>query len=243
MSMVAGVGSDAVLAQTLSLRQSVPHITTSGSASADVVPDEAIIQLGIMTESATAPVASAGTAKAATAVIAEIKAQGIPDRDIRTTSVNLTTLYDDDHDQAGRVTKHTLRGYQSSESLSILIRDVTKAGRLAQSLIDKGANEFGGISFYYSKEREKRRELQADAMRDALAEAQSYTGAIGLKLGRVIQIGVDPDGDNGSAADMPSRRMPASLGKTISTVAIPIEPGVQTISASITVTWEIENGS
>ncbi len=234
-------GMSMACAQTppgVSLKNSVPHITTSGTASADVIPDEALMSLGVMAERPTAQAASADMASAASDVIAEAKANGIDPKDIKTATVTLTMVYDDEHDASGRLTKHAMRGYQASETLSIRVRDVKKAGGLARSLVEKGANQFHSLSFDYAGEAVKRRELQADAMRDALAEAQSYTNAIGLRLGRVIQIGDDPATIH-SYADLPSRRAP-SFGKSVSSVPIPIEPGVETISATISVTWELD---
>jgi uncharacterized protein YggE len=239
---ILALGIPVASAQTLpgvSLKNSVPHITASGTASADVVPDEALISLGVMVERPTAQAASAEMATAASDVVAEAKASGIDPKDIKTASANLTMVYDDERDPSGRLTKHVMRGYQASEDLAIRVRDVKKAGGLARSLVEKGANLFHSISFDYSKEAVKRRELQADAMRDALAEAQSYTNAIGLKLGRVIQIGNDPS-TTANYADLPSRPMPRVSGKSVSSVPIPVEPGVETISAAITVTWELE---
>ncbi len=234
-------GPSNLCAQTLSLKQSVPHITTSGHASADVVPDEAIISLGVKSENASASIASDEMARTASALVAELKAQSVEPKDIKTTGTQLTVVYDDERDQVGRLTRHSPHGYEAKESFDIRVRDATKAGKLAQAMIQKGANIFTGIRFIYSKEREKQRELQSAAMRDALVEAQSFTDPLGLKLGRVIQIGEDPGSGSGNEADLPSRRSPPAVaGKTVSTMAIPVEPGVETIAASISVTWELE---
>ena len=57
------------------LRDSVPHITTVGGASAEVVPDQADIRLGISNERPTADAAASPTAApAAAGGAAEIRA-------------------------------------------------------------------------------------------------------------------------------------------------------------------------
>ena len=95
----------------LSLKNSVPSITTNGVASTEVVPDIATILLGVDTGMPNAADAVHDDARAAQAIVGEIKAQGIEEKDIRTLSVTLSPDYDEVSDANGRVTKRTLRGY------------------------------------------------------------------------------------------------------------------------------------
>lgn len=234
------------MADTVTLVQSVPHITTTGVASATVVPDQADIYLGVDNERPTIAEASDATARAAGAVIDALKAQGVDAKDIRT-SFTLTAVYDEERDAKGQLLKRSLRGYQANEAVTVRMHDVAKVGPLARTLIDSGANAFRGFAFSYSKERSKRRELEAEATRDALAEARIYTDAIGVKLGRPLQIGNDSQGDG--AADLPSRRAPPVFEpadgnvQKAAPVMIPTEPGTQVIVASITVVWEIKGSA
>ncbi len=223
------------LADPAALRDSVPHITTAGQASAEVVPDQADIRLGINNELPTAEAAAAATAKQANEVVAAIKARGIDAKDIKT-SFSLDAQYDSTVDAQTHLTRRTFRGYAADETVTVRVHDLSKAGSLARELIDKGANGFRGIDYSYSKEQELRRRLDGDAIKDALAAARTYTDAIDVKLGRVLQIG--DESNNAGAADLPSRRAPP-LG-VIVRVAIPTEPGVETINESVTVIWEIE---
>lgn len=218
-------------ADPVTLKDMVPHITTTGSASADVVPDLADLKLGVRNERPTASEAAAVTAKAASDVIADVKAHGIDSKDIKTT-FDISAQYDVKTDGHGTITERTLRGYSADEGIIVRVRDVSKAGALARELIEKGVNAFEGIDFSYSKEKEKRRDLDAAAIRDALTEAKIYTDAIGLELGRVLQIGDETMA--GGEADLPSRRMPPGYS-----VAIPTEPGVQKLREAVTVIWEI----
>ena len=220
------------------LKEAVPHITTTGFARAEIVPDQADIFLGVSSEDASAAGATEETAKAATTIIAEIKARGLDARDVKTTAFDLVSLFDEEHDPQGRVTKRTPRGFKARETLSLRVRDVTKAGGIARALIDKGANEFSGITFSSSKALLKQKDLEADAMRDALAEAKIYTDAVGLKLGRPLVIGEDGGEPNGGIADLPGRRSPPTADGQAA-IVIPIEPGVQVLSATIKVVWEI----
>ena len=151
------------------LKDTVPTITTNGEASAEVVPDIATIAFGIDTERPKAADAARENARAVLAIVNEIKAQGIDAKDIKTISVTLAPVYDEERDASGYVTKRTLRGYSASNSLNVRIKDIGKAGALASQMLDKGANRFDGISYDYSQKAEKYNELRAEAVRDALS--------------------------------------------------------------------------
>jgi uncharacterized protein len=221
--------------QCVSLKDSVPIITTTGTASAEVVPDIATISLGVETERPTAADAARETARAAQAIVSEIKAQGVEAKDIKTLSVTLAPVYDEVRDSTGRFTKRTLRGYIANNSLAVRIKDIQKAGALASQLIEKGANNFYDIAFDYSQKEAKYDALRTDAVRDAERKADSYASGLGLKLGRVIEIATEP------REVVPVRMQAKALAspEPQSAAAIPIEPGVETLRADVRVTWEL----
>ncbi len=224
----------------LSLKDQLPHITTTGTAHADVVPDLAIISFAVVTERPTANAAASDNAVAAQAVVAEVKAQGIEPKDIRTASVTLSPVYDEARDANGRLIKRMLRAYSARNGLEVRIRALDKAGALARQLIEKGANNFGGISFEIEHPETKLKALQTEATRDALAQAESYVSALSLKLGRVIEI-APPGGETryaGPRAKFATAMAPPPPEAAAAT-AIPLEPGIQTLETSVTVTWEL----
>jgi hypothetical protein len=219
--------------QLLSLRDSVPSITTNGVASADAVPDIATISLGLDTERPNAANAARDNARAAQAIVGEIKAQGIEAKDIKTLSVTLAPVYDEVTDANGR-TKRTLRGYVAHNSLSVRVREIEKTGALAGQLMDKGANSFEGIEFDYSQKEAKYDALRGDAVRDALRNANSYVNGLGLKLGRVLEIATQPPEPVAPGIAGMSPR-----GAARAAAAVPVEPGVETLRTEVQVTWEL----
>jgi uncharacterized protein YggE len=212
----------------------VPSITTTGVASADVIPNIAIVLLGVETERPNAADAANENAKATQAVVNDIKSQGIDARDVRTLGVTLVPVYDETTDPNGRVIKRTLRGYRARNELSVKVRQIDKAGALARQWIEKGANSFGGVEFDYEQKEGKYDALRVDAVRDALRKATSFTTGLGVRLGRVIQIGVPgPYPPPLAAVPMASRAAKSEAA------AIPIEPGVQTLRVEVEVSWEL----
>lgn len=228
------IGTHGAEAQDVSLKNSVPSIATSGVASAEVVPDIATISLGVETERPNAADAARDNARAAQAIIGEIKAQGIEARDVKTLSVTLSPVYDEIRDANGRLTKRTLRGYIARNGLNVRVKDIAKAGTLARQLIDKGANNFEGIEFDYTEKEQKYDVLRGDAVRDALRKANSYADGLGLKLGRVLEIATQQPY---SATAMAPKMMAAAPREAAA--VIPIEPGVLTLHIEVQVTWEL----
>jgi uncharacterized protein YggE len=218
----------------LPLTGPVPSITTIGEASVDVVPNIAIISLGVETERPSAADAASENAKAAQAMVNDVKAQGIDARDVRTLGVTLVPVYDETTDPNGRVIKRTLRGYRARNELSVKVRQIDKAGALARQWIEKGANSFGGVEFDYEQKEAKYDALRVDAVRDALRKATSYTTGLGVRLGRVIHIASpSPYPRPAAAAPMASRAVATEAA------AIPIEPGVRTLRVEVEVSWEL----
>lgn len=216
------------------LKDSVPVITTHGEATAEVVPDIAILSLGVDTERPKAADAAHETARAAQAIVAGIKAQGIDAKDIKTISVTLVPVYDEVRDPSGKVTKRSLRGYKASNSFSVRLTDVAKAGALAQQLLDKGANRFDAITYDYSRKEEKYDALRAQAIEEALRKANGYVNALNIRLGRVLQITSLP---NDQA--VPVEMLRAAAAAPQEALAIPIEPGVETLRTEVRVIWEL----
>jgi uncharacterized protein YggE len=239
VALAAAMQPGAALAkQALSLKESVPAVTTTGEASAEVVPDIAIISLAVVTERPKAADAARENASAAQAIVNEIKAQGIEAKDIKTASVTLAPIYDETRDANGTVSKRTLRGFAANNSLIVRIKDVAKAGALASQLMDKGANRFDGITYDYSQRNEKYTALRGEAASDAKQKAESYVSALGKKLGRVLEV----------AARRNEAPIPMGMAPRLRTagpsqdaaIAVPIEPGVETLRTEVEVTFEIE---
>jgi uncharacterized protein len=222
----------AAAAQT-TLIDSVPHITVIGHAHTEVAPDYAVLSLAVVTERPKAIAAAAANAAAAQALIDEVKAQGIDAKDVQTSEVSLNPVYDTIADAEGRGTTQKLRGYQARNGLTIRVRALAKAGALAASLIDKGANELQGLSFGSSHEDELNARLNDAAMRDALRAAQAYLPAAGVSLGRVLEIA--PNDEGGYRPRVFAAAAPAFARDA----AVPIAPGTLSYDSQVRVTWEL----
>jgi uncharacterized protein YggE len=197
-----------------------PAIKVEGQASAEVTPDLARLSLGVVADRPSASAAASEVGKAAQAMVEQIKAEGIDDKDVVTTSVTLMPVYPDaapGHPSAVRAVG--ARGGRPP-----------RAGAVAAHLVDKGANTIEGIAYASSQEPAVLDRLRGEAMRDARRQAEIYVEALGLKLGRVLEI--VPEG--GRFVVQGGVRMAAGA-----TAPIPVEPGALPVRASVSVRWEI----
>lgn len=207
----------------------VPTITVEGRASLAVVPDTAVVSLGVITNRAKAADAMADNTQATKVLLDQVKAAGIGDQDVSTTAVDLTPTY--------RPSDNQVTGYQASNMLEISIRPTANAGALVSRLADKGANAIEGIAFVVSPDPKREDALRVAAMQDARHKAEVYVEALGLRLGRLLSITPQDTGVGAPRAF----RTAAGRGAPM---AVPLAAGRQDQETQVSVTFEIlEEGS
>lgn len=215
----------------------IPHITIVGTAEAEIPPDLATIMLGVTTEKPSAGAAAAETARKAQAVIDAAKAAGIAPADIATQSVTLAQTFDDIRDKDGHYTGRKPRGFVADNTIAIRVRDLAKAGPLAETLIDKGANRFDGIAFSVEKPQPILDRLVGEAVKNARDQARIAAQAAGAGLGRVLLV-ERPDQPNGPSPVFGTARLAAA--KAPAPAAMPVEAGTTIYRTEMAVTWALD---
>ena len=199
-------------------------ITVTGVGHVDAVPDEAELSLGITTNGQTAREALSANSAGMQRLIAALKAAGVAQRDIKTQNVSVGPHYDGGVDKTD--------GYTATNSVSVRIPQIDRAGAVLQAASNAGANQVYGPALT----REDREGLEQKALENAVANARkradTLAKAAGVDVGRVTAIveGVERGGfyEGGRVA------MDAA------TAEVPIEKGTEEIAASVTVTFAIE---
>jgi uncharacterized protein YggE len=204
-------------------------MTVSGEGEVKGVPDEAILSAGVVSQAATANEALAANRSAMSDVFATLKRQGIPDRSIQTSEFNVQPQYAPERQDN---TPPRVVGYRVSNSVSVTIDDLSKLGAAIDALVASGANSMGGISFTIRDPKPLLRQAREAAVKDAMDRAAVYAKAAGLTLGHIVQI------DEGAA------QTPRPVFRAMAVDAVmaptPIAAGEQTVSAEVTVTFEIK---
>ena len=214
-----------------------PRITVGGSATIEVPPDLATITLGVANHKATAKAAADATASAAQTIVDEAKAEGVGGADIATQALTLAQTFEDQQDAHGHYIGRKPTGFDASNIIAIRIRDLAKAGTLAQGLIDKGANSFDGIAFSVEHPQPILDKLAGEAVASAKRQAEIMAQAAGVKLGRVLVI------ERATAAPVRPRAYapPMAMARVAAAPApMPVEAGSEGLTANVTVSWAID---
>ncbi len=209
-------------------------ITVSGEGRAAGEPDVAIINLGVEARRPTAVDAMAAVNAAAASVLDALKGAGVAREDIQTDRISVTAQYDYRSQQRGEQPR--LTGYLAANSVSAKVREIDRAGPVIDAAIGAGANNLDGISFAFDDPAPLLNEARRSAVEDALAKAELYANAAGVKAGRVVEI------SDVAAARAPGTRIAAMRAEADASgfAPTPVEPGELSLTAQVIVTMEIE---
>jgi len=206
----------------------VPTLTVTASGEVSAVPDTALVTAGIVSEARTTAAALAGADKAAAALLAEATAAGIAKADVATADFSVAPVWSTrtgSGDGPARIT-----GYSVSNTFTLRIRRLADLGPLLERVVAGGSNTVSGISFEVSDAGKRRDEARVAAVAAARARAELLAAAADQRLVRVLSI-------SEGAAERPMPRVFAKAA--MSAGAVPIEAGTQTISADVTMTFEL----
>ncbi len=205
------------------------HVTGSGSVVTE--PDIATLNLGVSVEKDTVAEAREAAAAAMTAVIASLKANDIPENDIRTERFSIYPQYD--YIENRRV----LRGYSVNNTVSAKVREL---GNLSDVIDD--AAEAGGdivvvnsIQFMIEDATALQAQARSLAVKDAEAKAQTLAEASGVKLGKPVTIT-----ETSARGDPPiAYAERAAFAEDAAFSSTPIEAGELTLIVDVTIVYEL----
>lgn len=123
--------------------------------------------------------------------------------------------------------------WYASNTISITLRDVTKASGLSDILNNSGATNVYGPNFTTGVDNSVAdADLLAKAVADAKSKAQTIAKAGGQTIGKMINVQED-----GISNIYPMMMSAKGAGDTVST---PVQPGSTTLSKTVTVVFELK---
>lgn len=191
-------------------------------------PDQATISLGVTTEAPTAAEAMRLNAVKMNQVIAALKKGGIADRDIQTSGLSLNPQYVYVENQAPR-----LSGYQASNTVTVVVRDLGKLGQAVDATVNAGATNVGGISFGLQDASAAEDAARLEAAKALQARAELYARAMGYRVARLVTF--SEGGGYSAPPPMPVYAM-ARMDKAEST---PVEAGELKVRIDVSATFEL----
>jgi len=212
----------------------VRTITVVGTGKASGAPDVAHFTVGVEALGPSLQEVVDDNKTKMAALLAALKAQGIAEKDIRTTNYNVYVespqppqpMVEGGKAGTGPVTYHV------NNQVDVTVRDVAKLGDLLDKAVLAGANNVYGVSFSVDDPTKLQGLARANAIADAKARAQDLAGLTGVTLGDVISVS-EVIGSTGPlfAAGGVARDMAAS---------VPVQTGELEISMNVQVTYAIK---
>jgi uncharacterized protein YggE len=163
-------------------------LTVHASSTTRATPDLAIVMLGVSARGGTAQAAQEAQSTRMSAVLAAARAASVEERDVQTVGFSLDPIYAYPRNAAPRIT-----GYESRNTVSIRVRDLSRVSRLIDATVAEGANELQGIEFTFRNEEGSRDAARAEALETARTRAQAYAQSAGMRVARVLSI-TEPGG-------------------------------------------------
>lgn len=160
------------------------QISVSGQGTVNVKPDVARTSLGVRSSAPTVAEAMAKNRASMVQVLAALRAQGLDDRDIRTTQFSLN--YDPPQPrEKGEVVEGK---YWVDNMVLVTIRDLEKVDRVLQKATEAGADQIWGLHFAVAQPDSAAVEARKLAAAQARATAEQLAALHGARLGPVISI-------------------------------------------------------
>lgn len=215
-----------------------PETTLNINAEAKInkAPDIAYITAGVTEERSTAADAMAAQAAAMNGVFAALEKAGVAKKDMQTSGLSLYPRYDyiEVKNKDGSVRgEQRLAGYVASNNLTVRVRNLEKLGGMIDSLVKSGGNTFSGVTFGLDNDKDIKNEARAQAMKEAIAKAELYASAAGLKVARIVTI------SEGYEYSPQPVMMAARAEMAMDAAPTPIAGGEVGVTASVSVMFEL----
>lgn len=202
-------------------------ITVTGEAKTQLKNQVAIFSAGVSEVSDNKDKAISEVNQKVEKIIEAVKAFGIPAEDIKTQNLSVYQQ-EETYSEEGRQ-KSRLGQWRVNNTIEVKLKEIEKAGELADLLTQSGANNVYGPSFSIEETTAEENALLGEAIKNAQTKAETIAKAGKRRLGKILNV------TEGNQTSFYPLRAGEGLGG-----AAPVEPGSQTIQKTVTVTFEVK---
>jgi uncharacterized protein YggE len=200
-------------------------VQATGSATVSANPDQAQLDVGVVTNAGTAQDSAQQNATMTTAVLTAVKAVLGSAGTIQTVSYNVSPRYSNSPGQT-----NVIVGYTTTNSVRVTTTDLSIIGKLIDAANQAGANSVGNLSFGLQDSEPRVQQALSLATKQAMTHASAIAAGLGATLGPVV------NAQQGSAyTPILIPTMGAAAG-----VSTPIQTGTVNVYASVTVTVSLQ---
>jgi uncharacterized protein YggE len=224
------ISPSVALAQQSERRLSPPSVTVNGEAVITVEPDQAQIDIGVVTQAKSAPEAAKENAEKLARVMGAIKKLLGKGDEVKTASYSLNPNYR--YPQGG---KPEIVGYTATNVLHIKTDTLDNVGKLIDAAMQSGANTIQRLLFTLKDEQSAQLQALRLAVAKAKAKAEEMANALGLKVVKILSVTEAERGIRPIAMPQPRvTQMEAAVA-----APTPVEAGTIEVRSSVSLTAEI----
>lgn len=204
-------------------------VSVSGVGVVQGVPDTLTATFDVHVTRPTVQTALDAEATGVRRVLAALGRHGVTGRVVQTAALQLSQHYDN---------RGSAAGYDAFETVTARISPLRNAGAVISAAATAAGNEVSvdGLSFDIADDHSLLADARSKAYADARGRAQQYAQLAGrslaavMKVSEVVDTGSDP---------MPQRLAADAASAPGYTKSVPIRPGQQPVTVTVTVTWRL----
>jgi uncharacterized protein len=197
-----------------------------GEATVSVKPDEAQINIGVVTQANTAREAADQNNRRSDALIRGLR-EAFPAANIKSVNFSVGPNY-----RYSRGGSPAIAGYTANNTVHLLLKEPSRLPAAIGIAIHAGANSINRLEFTLHNETPVRAQALAEAARQAQAGAEALAGSLNVKLVKLLRV----EEAQPVAVTLP----PAiSFERLQSATLTPISPGTIEVHADVELTYEI----
>lgn len=244
-------GASAQMYNISSFEPNYATINVEGVAEVTAVPDIGAFRFTVEAEAVDVTAAQEESGEKINDIMSYLKEEGsVGEKDIKTTGYNTYPRYEYEARAfcvGGNCDRErVLKGYVVTQSVSVKVRDIEKAGELIAGVGSRGATNMSGLSFEVDDIEGKKEEARLLAIADAKEKAKKLAKELEVRLGDILSFN---DGSNGGGYPMPMYAETRAVAMDMAVedgvgggggFAPEIEVGEDTIVSRVTITYEIK---
>jgi uncharacterized protein YggE len=214
-----------------------PTISVSGTGKASTPPTIAQISFTVEERAGSEQDAQTAATKKTDAALASLKKLEIKDADIQTTGYQIYPQYETPNCKPGVPCPQSTKisNYQVSQSVTVKVRDTSKAGEVLQALGTAGVQNVSGPNFMVDDPAAVQAEARGKAITDARQKAELLAKQLGVRLGTVVSFSESGGGAMPMFNEMMAKAASADGGAPAPT----IPQGENETTSNVNITYQI----
>ena len=221
-------------------------ISVSGEGEVTAIPDIATFTFTVSAKEADASAAQNKAKETMGKILTFLKDKGVEEKDVKVLYYDLSPQYEYPEvvctpwSCPPTTGEPKIVGYQLNQTMTVKVRKAEDAGTLIGGVGEFGAQNVSGLSFTIDDEKKLRVEARDKAIEDATVQAQKLADKLGVRIVRMSGYWeedgygypqpIEGYGGYGYAADVAKEGMQS----------MEVPPGEQTITARVSVSYEVE---